>query len=219
MLQHVTTWYNVLQHGTTCYNMLLRTVPLPPGLQQDLWGPTPSAARAGGAITSWWRFPAMSLLVSKCIRREMPFSFHLNLWCFLAFPSGSELTWKFLVSDDVIQHDFSLIYLELPILRCTLITSAMGEGIPGSMRPSSHFCHSLSWLMRADLFTMLATCVLCVCVAFASQDDHDSEYSLHVDLPKIWTTTCSYHSGSLQVNYIFSEMLFWIHVSWCMMCV
>ena len=61
-------------------------------------------------------------------------------------------------------------------------------------------------------------CTVCVCVACASQDDHDSEYSLHVDLPKIWTTTCSYHSGSLQVNYIFSEMLFWIHVSWSISC-
>ena len=70
ILQHVTTWYNVLQHGTTWYNMLqhlLRTVPLPPGLQQDLWGPTPSAARAGGAMPSRWQFPAMSLLVAKCM--------------------------------------------------------------------------------------------------------------------------------------------------------
>ena len=99
MLQHGTTWYNMVQHGTP-----LTQNRLPPGLQQDHWGPTPSAARAGGAIPSWWQFPAMSLLVSKCIKREMPCSFHLNLLCFLAFPSGSELTWKFLVSDDLIQH-------------------------------------------------------------------------------------------------------------------
>ena len=136
-----------LKHVTTCDNMLhhlLRTVPLPPGLQdrgphhlQHLPAePSPAGGNSSYVIAGF----------AVYLKRNACFVFTSKPLMLLGMSFQCRIRFWFLVSGDLIQHDSSLIYIyiyhELPVLRCTLIWSAIREGIPGSMRPSSRLSHS-----------------------------------------------------------------------------
>ena len=138
-----------LKHVTTCDNMLhdlLRTVPLPPGLQdrgphhlQHLPAePSPAGGNSSYVIAGF----------AVYLKRNACFVFTSKPLMLLGMSFQCRIRFWFLVSGDLIQHDSSLmLYLYIytmsyPFLRCTLIWSAIREGIPGSMRPSSRLSHS-----------------------------------------------------------------------------
>ena len=129
-------------------------------------GPTPSAALAGGAIPSRWQFQLCHCWFRRVFKEKCLFRLHLNLWCFLACPSSAEFAFGFWFL--VIWYNmfpvwcYLYIYHELPVLRCTLIWSAIREGIPGSMRPSSRLSHSHDESWTAYNACNIVTCRLCV---------------------------------------------------------
>ena len=138
--------WSMLQHATTCYAIYSEPSLF---LQASKIGAHTICSTCRRSHPQPVAFQLCHCWFRRVFKEKCLFRLHLNLWCFLACPSSAEFAFGFWFL--VIWYNmfpvwcYLYIYHELPVLRCTLIWSAIREGIPGSMRPSSRLSHSLSW--------------------------------------------------------------------------